>query len=175
MVNLGETVNPGRDCFRVLDFNPILARLYFAERELARVRVGQLAAVTLDAQPGKTFDARVALVNPVVDRATGTFKVTLELPNASGTLRPGTFAHIQLKTGTFDGAMLVPRRGLLTEDSEPYVFVARGDSVVRADVKVGATEGEVAQVVAGLVPGDRVVTTGQGGLKSGAKIKVVRF
>jgi multidrug efflux pump subunit AcrA (membrane-fusion protein) len=69
----------------------------------------------------------------------------------------------------------VPRRALMLEDGESYVFLARGDSVVRTQVRVGATEGDRAQVLAGLATGDRIVTVGQGGLKTGSKIKVVSF
>ena len=174
-VNLGETVTPGRECFRLEDFNPILARVYFPERELPRVKVGQEASVELDAEPGRAFPARVTLVNPVVDRGNGTFKVTLELANGAGSLRPGAFVHVRLKTGQYKDAVLIPRRGILTEDGEQYVFVARGDSAVRNPVRIGAVEGETAQVLSGLVAGARVVTVGQGGLKSGSKIKVVHF
>jgi multidrug efflux pump subunit AcrA (membrane-fusion protein) len=63
----------------------------------------------------------------------------------------------------------------MLEDGESYVFVARGDSVVRTRVTVGATEGERAQVMAGLAVGDRIITVGQGGLKTGSRIKVVSF
>ena len=173
-VNLGENVTPGRECFKLEDFSPVLARVYFPEREAARVRVGQLATVELDAASGTTLPARVSLVNPVVDRSNGTFKVTLELANPGGKLRPGAFVHVRLRTGDVAGATLMPRRGLLTEDGEPYVFVARGDSAVRVSVQIGAVEGERAEVRLGLTPGDRVITVGQGGLKSGSKIKVVK-
>ncbi len=173
MVNLGETVTPGRTCFRLADSNPLLVRIYFAERELPRVRVGQDAVVTLDTHPGREFPARVSLVNPAVDRANGTFKVTLELPNPGGQLRLGAFARVRLRTDRYANTLVVPRRSVLSEDGEDYVFVARGDSVVRAPVRLGAVEGDRAQILAGLAEGDRVVTVGQGGLKPGAKIKPV--
>jgi membrane fusion protein (multidrug efflux system) len=174
-IQLGETLTPGRECFRLEDFTPILARVYFPEREAAAVRPGQTATVELNSRPGELLTARVTLVNPVVDRSNGTFKVTLELPNAKGDLRPGAFVRVRLKTGEFAGATLVPRRALMLEDGESYVFVARGDSVVRTRIQVGATEGDRAQVVAGLVTGEKIVTVGQGGLKTGSKIKVVSF
>lgn len=174
-IQLGETLTPGRECFRLEDFAPILARVYFPEREAAAVRPGQSATVELNSRPGTLLPARVTLVNPVVDRSNGTFKVTLELPNPNGALRPGAFARVRLKTGEFAGATLVPRRALMLEDGESYVFVARGDSVVRTQVQVGATEGDRAQIMAGLTNGDRIVTVGQGGLKTGSKIKVVSF
>jgi len=155
------------------DDNPVIARLYFPQRELQRVRVGQEAYLTLDTQAGQEFPARVTLVNPAVDKANGTFKVTIELSNSGGRLRLGTFARARLRTDSYANTLVMPRRGVLSEDGEDYVFVARGDSVVRASVKLGALDGDRAQVLAGLQEGDRVVTVGQGGLKPGAKIKPV--
>lgn len=174
-VQLGETVAEGKACFELAEFSPLRARLYFPERELARVRVGQEAELSFDAEPGRAHAARVALVHPAVDRANGTFKVTLELPNAGGALRPGAFARVRLRTGTFERALLVPKRGVLSEDGESYCYVARGDSVVRVPVRLGASDDDTAQIVAGLAPGDRIVTVGQGGLRTGAKIRPVRL
>jgi membrane fusion protein, multidrug efflux system len=174
-VNLGETVTPGRECFRIEDFDPLLARLFFPERELGRVRVGQPAKVTLDAFPGKEFAAQVSLVNPVVDRANGTVKVTLELRDPQRLLRPGNFARVRLRTGSFDDVMVLPRRAMIEEDGEHYVFVAHGDTVSKVTVQVGAYSGDTAQVLSGLVEGDSVITVGQGGLKQGARIKPVRL
>jgi len=175
MINLGETVTAGRECFQLEDFDPLLARLYFPERELARLKVGQAARLTLDALPGREFEARVALVNPVVDRANGTIKVTLEVRDPLRVLRPGNFAKVQLRTGSFADAVVLPRRAMLSEDGENYVFVARGDSVLKRTISVGAISGDTAQILAGLVAGDSVVTVGQGGLKQGARIKPVRL
>ena len=175
MIQLGETVLPGRECFRLVDVTPMLARVYFPERELSRVRVGQSASLEVDAHPDKEFPARVSLVNPVVDRSNGTFKVTLEVRDQESLLRPGSFARVRIRTGEFDDALLLPRRAALNEDGEDFVFVARGDTVARVTVKLGAISGETAQVLAGLAPGDNVVTVGQGGLKQGSRIKAVRL
>jgi len=175
MINLGETVTAGRECFRLEDFDPLLARLYFPERELAQVKVGQPALITLDAMPGREFQAKVALVNPIVDRSNGTFKVTLEVRDPTRILRPGNFARVRLRTGTHEQAVVLPRRAMISEDGENFVFVAHGDTVQRIGVTVGAISGDTAQIVAGLVEGDSVVTVGQGGLKQGSRIKPVKL
>ena len=114
-------------------------------------------------------------MNPVVDRANGTFKVTLEVRDARGLLRPGSFARVRLRTGSHANVLVIPQRAMVSEDGESFVFVARGDTVVRVPVRVGAISGDTAQVLAGLAAGDRVVTVGQGGLKQGARIKPVRL
>ncbi len=175
MIQLGETVMPGRECFRLVDMEPLLARVYFPERELTRVRAGQSAVVEVDAHPGREFPARVTIVNPVVDRTNGTFKVTLEVRDPGNRLRPGSFARVRIRTGAFDDAVLVPRRASLNEDGEDFVFVAHGDTVSRVPVRLGAISGDTAQILAGLAPGDSVVTVGQGGLKQGSRIKSVKF
>ncbi len=172
-IKLGETVTVGRECFHMVDFDPLLARVFFPERELTNVRVGQTALLSFDTHPGLEVPASVSIVNPIVDRTNGTFRVTVEVSNAAGHLRPGAFARIRLRTGSHDQALLIPRRGLLSEDGESYVFVARGDSCVRQAVRVGAVENETAQILEGLKPGDSVVTVGQSGLKPGARIRPV--
>lgn len=175
MIQVGETLMPGRECFRLVDMEPMLARVYFPERELTRVRVGQTASIEVDAHPNQEFPARVSLVNPVVDRSNGTFKVTLEVRDQKGLLRPGSFARVRIRTGEFADALLLPRRASLNEDGEDFVFVARGDTVRRVTIKLGAISGDAAQVLAGLSPGDSVVTVGQGGLKQGSRIKPIRL
>jgi len=175
MIQLGETVMPGRECFRLVDMEPLLARVYFPEREVSRLRVGQSGVVEVDAHPGHEFPARVTIVNPVVDRANGTFKVTLEVRDPEKRLRPGSFARVRIRTDTFGDAVLVPRRASLNEDGEDFVFVAHGDTVSRVPIRLGAISGDTAQILAGLAPGDSVVTIGQGGLKQGSRIKSVKF
>ena len=174
MVHLGQTVMPGNECYRLADMTPLRARVYFPERELARVRTGQTAELETDTQPGRKYQARVAIVNPAVDLSNGTFKVTLEINDKTGDLRPGTFCRVHLLTGTFHDAICVPRRALLSEDGDDFVFLARADSVNRVKVSVGAISGDTVQILAGVQPGDNVVIVGQGGLKQGSKIKPVR-
>jgi RND family efflux transporter MFP subunit len=175
MVNQGETVNPGKECFEIADFTPLLGRVYFPERELAQVRVGQPAVLSLDILPGKEFPAVVLLVNPAIDRGNGTFKVTLEVRDPSGTLRSGSFARVRLRTGVHQDAVVLSRRALVSEDGDDFVFIARADSVNRVKVAVGASSGDTVQILNGVAEGDSVVTVGQGGLKQGSRIKPVSF
>ena len=129
------------------------------------LKVPSVGESITEVQIGKWFKTEGQQVNkdePVVEIESD--KVTLELPNPGGALRPGAFARVRLKTGSFANALLLPRRGVVSEDGEDYVFVARGDSAVRVPVKIGAIENDTAQITTGLTRGDRVVTVGQGAL-----------
>ena len=175
MIQLGETVTPGKECFRVDDFTPLLAKVYFPEHDQALVHVGQAATLEVTALPGVSYPARVTLVNPVVDQSNGTFKVTLEIVDTKGALRPGSFARVRLTSGSYNDATVLPKKAVVSEDGDSFVFVAAGDSVNRVQVRMGAISGDTAQILAGLNPGQRVVSVGQGGLKQGSRIKAVAF
>ena len=175
MIQLGETVTPGKECFRVDDFIPLLARVYFPERDQAQVHVGQLATLEASAAPGVRYPARVTLVNPAVDRDNGTFKVTLEVNDPKGALRPGSFARVRLTSGSYEDAVVVPKKAIVSEDGDSFLFVAAGDSVNRVQVRTGAISGDTAQILAGIAPGQKIVSVGQGGLKQGSRIKAVAF
>ncbi len=175
MIQLGETVTPGKECFRVDDFTPLLAKVYFPERDQAQVHIGQAATIEVTALPGTVYPAKVTLVNPTVDQTNGTFKVTLEVNDTKGVLRPGSFARVRLTSGSFADAIVLPKKAVVTEDGDSFVFIAAGDSVNRVAVKMGAVSGDTAQILAGLAPGQKVVSVGQGGLKQGSRIKAVAF
>src|SRR5688572_3829100 len=83
-VKLGQEIAVGTSVFRVTDPTPLKAAVYVPERELARLKPGQPASISVDALAGRNFPAIVKLVSPVVDAATATFKVTLEVNDPKG-------------------------------------------------------------------------------------------
>jgi len=106
--------------------DPTSYKLYInpPERQLAHLRVGQVAKVTVDAVQGQEFDARVARINPSVDPATGTVKVTLEFePETLKKLKDGAFARVKLVMETRDDTLLVPKDAVVEDNARKYVFV----------------------------------------------------
>jgi membrane fusion protein (multidrug efflux system) len=164
----GETVTPGKDCFRVDDFDPCSPRLPDRDRRVVGRAALGLTPTDRSSPPGP-------IVNPMIDRSNGTFKVTLEVSDPSAVLRPGSFARVRLESASYADVVVLPRKAVVTEDGDSYVFVASGDSVNRVAVQLGAIAGDTAQILTGLEPGAKVVTVGQGGLKQGARIKPVAF
>jgi membrane fusion protein, multidrug efflux system len=172
-VKIGQTVQLGERMFRVTNPTPLKASVFVPERELQRLKVGQPASVQLDALGGRAFPAKVALVSPTVDASTATFKVTLEVADRSGDLKPGMFARIGIVFERRADALTIPRVALSETDGAVTVFVvANGKAAIRA-VKTGLSNGASIEVVSGLQPGDQVVVVGQNGLKDGNAVKVV--
>ena len=171
-IHYAEQVNAGMPLFRISDFNPLLCPIQIPERDIPKVQVGQQAYLTLEAWPGERFPARVLRVRPVVDSATGTVRVTLEV-ETGGRLRPGMFARAFVQTETRSDALVVPKSALSLESIGDTVYVAEGDSASRREVQLGFKEGEFVEVSSGVSEGERIIVVGQDGLSDGTPIQIL--
>ena len=172
-VELGQTVRNLERLFRLASFSPLYADVYLSERETHRIRSGQRAKVVLGADERGRADARVLRISPVVDESTGTVKVTVELSAATRDYRPGAFVRVDIETDTHVDAVLVPKRAIIEEDGEHYVFTTDGETAHRRKVDLGYESAVEIEVREGVTAGEIVVVAGQGNLKEGSKIREV--
>jgi RND family efflux transporter MFP subunit len=104
---------------------------------------------------------RVVMVNRQVTAGTGTIQLAAAFPNKDGTLRPGGFGRVRIRTGTTNNALLIPQPAVLEVQSQYQVVVIGADSkAVFRPVKVGDKVGPDWIITEGLKPGDRVVVQG---------------
>ena len=171
-VDYAEQVSVNTPLFRISDFDPLLCPIQVPERELASLSVGQPAHLRLEPWPGRDFPARVLRVSPVVDAATGTIKVTLEIA-ADERLRPGMFARVFLETDKRSGVLVVPKSALSLESIGDIVYVADGDAASRREVSLGFREGDYVEVTAGVAEGEAVIVVGQDGLSDGTPVEIL--
>ncbi|AYH45456.1 efflux RND transporter periplasmic adaptor subunit [Azoarcus sp. DN11] len=156
----GMRFMPGDALYRIADLSTvwILADVY--ERDLARVKPGQHAVVTLDAFPGRSFDAKVAYLYPTLDAATRTTPIRLELANPDGLLRPGLFAHADVNTGAAAPTLTVPTSALIDSGERQVVLVAQDEGrFLPKAVKVGRRGSEHIEILDGVTAGERVVVS----------------
>jgi membrane fusion protein (multidrug efflux system) len=172
-IRVGNTINAGDATFHITSRSPLLAYLYVPEREFARLVPGQRAEVRIDALAGLRLPARVQRISPVVDAATGTFRVTVEIPDPEGRLRPGMFARLSVIYEQREDALLVPRSALLDGDGGDAVFVVSNGTARRQQVRLGFSSGDRVEIIQGLADDDQVVVVGQNGLRDGASIRVI--
>jgi RND family efflux transporter MFP subunit len=134
----------------------ILADLY--ESEAAKVRLGDMAKISLSYEPGRTWTGRVAFIAPMVDEATRTINVRIELANPDQALKPGMFADVFLER-PLGKVLAVPDGAVMTTGTRSIVFVAKGDGRFEPrEITAGARVGGWIEVRSGLAPGEPVVT-----------------
>ncbi len=173
-IETGQTVRALEPLFSLADFTPLQTDVFLSEREALQVRPGQQANVVLGVDEEVRMAGRVARISPVVDQATGTVKITVEVNAAAGSaFKPGAFVSIEIRTDTRTDTLLIPKRAVLEEDGQEYVFVSQGEKARRVPVKLGYSSPGQVEILEGLSQGDQVVIAGQGGLKDKAKIQVI--
>jgi len=164
-----ELVSPGQPVLVVGDTSGgWVVRAALSDRDVVRVRQGDAAEVTLDAYPGRRFDAKVVEMASAADPVTG----------ADVRLVQGLVAKVEM-TGTSGSAVpVVPVHALLEADgSEAIVYVVAtretGDVAQRVAVRVGRLVGDRVEVLSGLAGGERLVTEGASYLRDGDAVRVV--
>lgn len=174
MVREGNLVQINQALFRIDDFDPLEAVVSVPEREMQRIAAGQPVTMLVDAVPGEAFEGSVARVSPVVDAASGTFRVVAHFRDERNRLRSGMFGRLSVVHDVREEVLTVPRQALLAEDQDAAVYQIDSDGVARRQpVSLGYVSGGVAEIRDGLEAGAVVVTLGQAGVRDGTKVQVL--
>lgn len=154
----GMRVTPVDTLFDIADLSHLWVMADVYESDLAAVRTGMPAELTLSYLPGRTWRGSVTYIAPVVEEKTRTIKVRVEVDNADGQLKPEMFADVLLESGHGSG-LVVPASALLKTGERTLVFVDLGDGRMEPrEVEAGPKVAEGVQVLRGVSEGEKVVT-----------------
>jgi len=157
---VGATVGSDANLFKIIDLSSVWIDANVFEKDLERVRNGQLVNVTVPAFPESTFTGRVILISSVVDPDTRTVRVRTEVPNRDGRLKPDMFANVSIVTASRQTAISIPLAAVLDDGGRSVVFVADGNEYKKRDVTLGLKSDDRVEIVQGLNAGDKVVIKG---------------
>jgi len=203
MVKEGNLIQINQPLFHIVDFDPLLGVLNVPERELNILKPGQPVSMSVDALPGQRFPGVIERISPVVEAASGTFRVTCRFNATLQTLKPGMFGRIDVVYDRKQDALAIPRGALIEEDGETAVYLVV-DAPPPADVKpkdgeavkapaadaaaaaagptlhaqrrvihIGFSDSEYIEVRDGLKAGDRVITVGRNAVRDGTLVQVL--
>ncbi|MCB9917382.1 MAG: efflux RND transporter periplasmic adaptor subunit [Planctomycetes bacterium] len=169
----GMRVDPGMRMYRIANLAKVWVTATVYEYQLPFVELGQEATVRLSYVPGEDFQGRVAYVYPWTDEKTREVRVRLEFDNDKGLLKPGMFVNVELRRTLAAERTLVDRSAVIDTGERQVAIVSLGNGRFEPrDVRVGIeTDAGKVEVLDGLVPGERVVTSAQFLLDSEAKIR----
>ncbi|HEY1534033.1 MAG TPA: efflux RND transporter periplasmic adaptor subunit [Polyangiaceae bacterium] len=156
----GASVDAGMRLFRIAALNRVWVEADVYEADLAQVRVGQPAKITLDYLPGQSYDAKVSYVYPYLETGARTGRVRIELANKQLELRPGMYANVELASDR-GSRVQVPASAIVYTGPRRLVFVDLGEGRFRPqEVHVGSEADGMFEVLGGLKVGDMVATSG---------------
>ena len=169
----GGHVKAGTTIYRIADLSRVWVEAHIFEYELPWVREGQPAAMTIPYWPGDVRSGTVTYVYPYLRPQTRDVRLRLEFDNADLRLKPDMYADIHIKTRADEQGLLLPSEAVLRSGERNVVFVVKGGGkFTPREVTLGlSTDGGMVQALAGLAPGDVVVTSGQFLLDSESKLQ----
>ena len=165
------TSNSSVGILMLQDLDPVKVTVEIEARHIALVRVGSVARVTVDAYPGRTFEARAVRIMQALDPRARTLGVEMEIPNRDLLLKPGLYARVELITGHHPNALLVPSEAIATEGETTAVFVVQNGIVSRRPVTTGAGEGTLVEILKGLTGDELVIVEGKELTREGLRVR----
>lgn len=148
------------------------------ENYIARVKPKQEVTATLDAYPDWKIPAHVRTIIPTADRQKATVEVRVAFDKLDPRILPDMGVKITFlgeearQTEKAPSGLMVPQSAIRDDGGQKIVFLVKDNRVERHAVKVGASQGSQAQLLAGVTPGDRVVVRGPADLKDGQAVEV---
>jgi membrane fusion protein, copper/silver efflux system len=154
----GARISAGDTPFEITDLSQVWVLADAHEHDLQRVRIGTPVSLTMEAIPNHVFEGRVSFIEPVLDARTRTAKVRLAFANPRGELRPEMFGEVVFHARPRE-AVRVPFDTIIDSGDRKIVFIALGNgSFVPREIVAGDSSGDDVEVIAGLHPGERVVS-----------------
>ncbi|HSP33540.1 MAG TPA: efflux RND transporter periplasmic adaptor subunit [Thermoanaerobaculia bacterium] len=167
----GAKVTAGEPLFEIANLDHVWAQADVYESELAYVRVGAPASMTLSYVPGRTWTGRVTFIAPTVDPMTRTVKVRIEFDNRDGALKPDMFGDVTIQQPERQ-VVVVPESAVLQTGTRSVVFIVKGDgSFEPREITVGTKADQFYEVRSGLQAGEKVATQANFLIDSESRLK----
>jgi len=169
----GMHIEPGRMLYRLADHSRVWVDIAVYEQQIPWVTEGMPAEITVEALPGRTFEAKVIYVAPHLDMTSRQLTVRVEVLTPEHELKPGMYATVLLRRTVEREATLAPRSAVIDTGERQVAFVSRGDGRFEPrDVHLGVRTGDgQVEIISGLKPGEMVVTSGQFLIDSESKMR----
>lgn len=160
MATTGMMAKPGDVLFRIADISNVWVIADVPEYDLASVRTGSGANVTVRSLPGQTFRGVVDIIYPEVAEQTRTTKVRIELPNPDGVLLANMYAEVEIEASAASPVVAVPNSAVVDTGDRQVVFIDRGDGKFEPKaVKLGVRGEDQTEIAKGVAAGDKVVVS----------------
>jgi RND family efflux transporter MFP subunit len=166
-VDPGAMVNTNTSIASVVDISRLRLVVNVVEKDLRMVSAGDVAEVEVDAYPGEKFHGKIARVAPVLDPATRTAAMEVEIPNNDNKLKPGMYARINLTVEERKNALVAPKNAVIDFENKRGVWMPNEENRAQfVAVELGIDGGDNVEILTGLKEGDKFVTTGAAAVRN---------
>jgi Cu(I)/Ag(I) efflux system membrane fusion protein len=157
----GQRVRAGDELYRIADHSHVWVIVDVAESDLAVLKIGTRAVITIRAYPMQPLEGELTFIYPELKTETRTARVRIELPNPDGRLKMDMYADVMFQAGTDEGAAVsVPTSAIIDSGARQVVLVVKGEGRFEPrPVKVGRRGDGYVEILEGVAKGEEVVTS----------------
>jgi HlyD family secretion protein len=169
----GDPATANQPILTVMNLSRVIAKAHIAQSEAATLKVGNSAELKI---PGldDPVKARVTLVSPALDPGSTTIEIWTEASKPDPALKPGMTVQVSITAKTVKDAIFVPASAVFNNpETGSYVLLAGSDNLAhQKSVQVGIRNSETAQILSGISPGEKVITSGGYAVPDKTQIKM---
>jgi len=173
LVHPGALVGPGNDMVLLVIQQVSHLRLVVPvpEEDVSGIVSGANVSFSVPAWPGRSYSGTVARVSHALEEKTRTMNVELDVMNRDDSLAPGMYPTVKWPVRRVLPSLFVPRSSIVATTERTFVIRDRDGRAEWVDVKKGAADGDLVEVVGNLRPGDKVVRRASDELREGSEIR----
>ncbi len=171
-ISSGAFVQGATELVTIVDNKAVKVTFKVPEKNIHDIGVGQVVEVKVSAFKNQVFTGTVEAVDAKVETESHSVQVKGIIPNPDNLLREGLFANVSLVIGEKGDTMTVDEACVERMGEVEFVWIIERGRADRRRVLTGSRENGQVEIVAGLQPGQIVVTSGQLKLSDGAKVKI---
>jgi Cu(I)/Ag(I) efflux system membrane fusion protein len=158
----GFYVQPGTTMMSIGALDDVWVEAEIFERQASLIKVGLPVTMMLDYLPGRSWQGTIDYVYPTLDAKTRTLRLRLRFANNDGALKPNMFARLEIHSNREENLLVVPREAVIRTGNQDRVVLALGEGRFKSvAVELGRLDGNFAEILGGLVAGEKVVTSAQ--------------
>jgi RND family efflux transporter MFP subunit len=186
-IDEGDIATTGTVAFTIANLVGYETRLFLPMADWNAISVGLPVELQLSNSRQSIARGVISRISPQLNPETGLGEVVVSLVEVTPMVRQGVLAESRITLETRENTVVIPRTSMI-ENVETFiepetntvelrrnysVYVAQGDTIaVRQNLTLGLEQGERVEILEGLAEGQKIIVTGQSGLRDGARIRI---
>lgn len=156
--------------FVIINIDKVTAKADVSEDIINEISLGDTVKVIVQSNE---YEGIIKTISPIGKNNGNIYPVEIEMENKELKLKPGMFSEIYFKVDEIENQIVVPRKSVLSDGNQNYVYIVRDDQPIKIMVEKGITKDGNVQIIGELKAGDTLITKGQQYISEESPIKIV--
>jgi len=173
MIIQGQKIEPGMELYKIADLTTVWVFADIYQDELAWVKLGQNADISLSYLPGQKFSGAITYISPTLEMESKTVKVRIEVNNTSAfDLKPGMFATVEIRSTLPGPVLAAPEQSIIHSGERNLAVIALGNGYFEPrELSLGVNADGYVQILEGVSEGEQIVVSSQFLIDSESNLK----